>query len=91
MDDDLQGEIVTKTVAQIRPLMVGLPPGVQGAIIADLLAIWLAGHRGDEDVIEQYREVLLGQHNDLVRALIPINVASMARSDRDPMTAVFEE
>ena len=36
---------------QVFPLLKGHPPEMQGCVLADLLAIWLAGHHvaGDED------------------------------------------
>lgn len=34
----------TRIVEQIRPLLGGHPPPLQGMVIAELMAIWLAGH-----------------------------------------------
>jgi hypothetical protein len=57
-------------VAQrIHPLLAGLPPQVQGAALADLLATWLAGHE------PELREALLDLHIHTVRELVPINEA----------------
>jgi hypothetical protein len=63
--------LVAEIVDGIRPLLGGQHPAVQGAVIADLLAIWLAGH--DHDI----REALLDSHLGHVRELIPVNVAMM--------------
>jgi hypothetical protein len=35
---------VANAVSLIRPIMTGLPPHVQGAVIAEVLATWLGGH-----------------------------------------------
>ena len=59
----------------IRPLLAGKPAQVQGAVLADLLALWLAGHvmRGDPKATEAMREEALDMHLKAVRALIDIN------------------
>jgi hypothetical protein len=48
---------------------------VQGAVLADLLAIWLAGHHvaGDEDATRKMRAELLSMHCTMVRELTSIN------------------
>ena len=62
---------VERIVNAIKPLLAGHPPEVQGAVLADLLAMFLAGHVGpDADTV---REDLLWFHIDLVRQLIPVN------------------
>jgi hypothetical protein len=62
----------------IRPLLSGQPAGVQGAVLADLLAIFLAGHRSDTPAhTEQVREAALAFHIETVRKLIPVNAALM--------------
>lgn len=66
-DQKLVGEIVER----IRPLLAGHHPAVQSAVVADLLAMWLAGHEHD------IREALLDSHLGLVRELVPVNVAAM--------------
>jgi len=59
----------------IRPLFEGKPAQVQGAVLADLLATWLAGHvmLGDQKATEAMREQVLEMHLVSVRALIDIN------------------
>lgn len=66
---------VFNIVQAIRPLMVGKSPEVQGAVLADLLATWLAGHivRGDPKATKRLREFMLKQHIVAVRALIDLN------------------
>lgn len=41
--DNLEKE-AQRITEQIRPLLGGHPPTLQGMIIAELMAIWLAGH-----------------------------------------------
>lgn len=53
--------------ALIAPLLAGRGPGVQGAALADLLAMWIAGHNPDA------REELLKNHVEAVRTLVPLN------------------
>ena len=60
--------LVREIVERIRPILAGHHPAVQGAVVADLLAIWLAGHQAD------LREALLENHIDKVRKLVPPNV-----------------
>jgi hypothetical protein len=48
---------------------------MQGAILADLLAIWLAGHHveGDKDATRKMRVELLAEHCTAVRQLTSVN------------------
>ena len=66
---------VVELVQQISPLLVGKSANVQGAALADLLAIWLAGHviRGDPKMTKKMREMMLKAHIVAVRGLIPLN------------------
>ena len=56
---------------RIKPLLAGEPAELQGAVIADLAAIWLAGHRvaGDRAEGDAMREELLALHTEHVREL----------------------
>jgi hypothetical protein len=60
-------------VQQIRPLLAGLRSESQGAILADLLSLWLAGHLvpGSQEETDELRTLLLDNHIEAVRALIP--------------------
>jgi hypothetical protein len=62
-------------VLRIRPLLADHPPDIQGAALADLLAIWLAGHHveGDEAATGDLRAELLASHCALVRHLTTVN------------------
>jgi hypothetical protein len=63
-----------KLTQQIREMLAGKPPEVTGAILADLLAMYLAGHIGDGDeTTEGLRELMLQVHVEAVRKLIPVN------------------
>jgi hypothetical protein len=62
-------------VKKIRPLLAGKDPSVQGAVLADLLAMWLAGHvqLGDPKATKRIREEMLEMHIVGVKALIDVN------------------
>lgn len=66
---------VIALVALIRPLLAGKDPLVQGAALADLTAIWLAGHHvaGDSAATQTVRAELLARHLEGVAKLVPIN------------------
>lgn len=51
----------------IASLLKGRDPGVQGAVLADLLSIYLAGHAPD------LREEILQMHIEAVRELVPVS------------------
>ncbi len=71
--------LVSLLVAQIKPVLAGQPPEIQGAVLADCLAIWLAGHHveGDEDATRALRADLLAQHCSIVRHLVTVNAKMM--------------
>jgi len=56
---------------RIAPILAGQPAELQGAVVADLAAIWIAGHR-DESRAEgdAMREELLEMHVRHVRELV---------------------
>jgi hypothetical protein len=56
----------TALADQIRPLLSGHGPEVQGAALVQLVALHLVGHPA------QARESVLAMHNDAVRSLIPV-------------------
>ena len=66
---------IAAIVDRIKPLLAGKSPEVQGAVLADCLAIWLAGHHvaGDEDATRTLRADLLAIHCAAVRNLVPVN------------------
>jgi hypothetical protein len=60
---------------RIQPLLAGHGPELQGAVIADLCAIWIAGHRCSDPAQErQIHEELLALHKEHVRELVAMYV-----------------
>jgi hypothetical protein len=57
---------VEELSARIRPMLAGNDPAIQSAVIADLLAMWIAGHH------PELRDELFTQHIALVRRLVPV-------------------
>ncbi len=57
--------------ARIKPLLAGHPPEVQGAALADLLSIWLAGHHPCA------RKELAVLHLEYVIKLVPVSEAQI--------------
>lgn len=76
MNGEFSPQDTIDLVEKIRPLLAGHDPRIQGAALADLLAIWLAGHviATPED-----RDALLALHIEYVRQLVPINQAILAK------------
>jgi hypothetical protein len=67
-------EVAAKIAERAKPIFAGHSPEVQGAVLADLLALWLAGHQtGDSASNAQLRNLLLTAHIEAVRELIPVN------------------
>jgi hypothetical protein len=66
---------IAAVVERIKPILMGRAPEIQGAILADLLATWLAGHHveGDEDATRKLRADLLAIHCGEVRNLVTVN------------------
>lgn len=76
---EVDAKEVRRIANQARHLLAGRPAAVQSAVLADLLAIYLAGHivRGDPVKTDVLREQLLDLHVDLVRQLVPVNAATI--------------
>jgi hypothetical protein len=64
-------------VQAVDGLLAGQHPAVIGAALADLTAMWIAGHVaiGDEAATARARAGLLAKHVELVLLLVPINAA----------------
>jgi len=58
---------VEEIVAKIATMFAGTPPEVVGAVLADLLARFIAGHAPD------IREEVLALHIEFMRPLIEVN------------------
>jgi hypothetical protein len=74
-----RAEQVAAIVEQFGPLLAGKPAEVQGAVLADCLAIWLAGHHipGDVEGTRKMRAELLSVHCSMVRELTSANAKIM--------------
>lgn len=66
---------IRNAVERIKPHLAGRSPEVQGCILADLLAIWLAGHQveGDSDATRKLRGEVLATHLLGVEGLVAAN------------------
>ena len=75
---------IAQLIEHIRPILAGQPAPVQGAVLADLLATWLAGHIDSTGrrQTEALREELLKHHLATVRALVPVNAAHIHGSTK---------
>ena len=66
--DDNTG-IVTGLVEAISPLLAGQSPGVQGAVLGDLVAMYFAGQH------PSVREQVITLWIDMMRSLVGVNAA----------------
>lgn len=71
-------EEVERIVEEIRPLLAGKPPEFQGAVLCDLLAIWLAGHP------PALREGVLAYHIAMAQSLVAVNEAMLFGPEGHP-------
>ena len=58
-------KLVERLSKRIRPLLAGHSPEIQGAVLADLVSLFIAGHH------PAMREEILALHTEAVRKLIP--------------------
>jgi hypothetical protein len=63
--------LVKQICAAVSPLLRGFAPEIQGAVLAELTSMWLAGHMGPG--ADRVREELLELHIATIRDLIPEN------------------
>jgi len=72
-NDDFVREVVV-TAESIKPLLAGKPPPVQGAVLAELTALWITHHfvQGDEDEQRELWEYLFQMHMNKVRELMEV-------------------
>jgi hypothetical protein len=72
-------EEITLVAERIKPLLAGHDPAVQGAVLADLVGLWLAGHQvpGDAEATRTLRAHLLAEHCAVVRQLTAVNAMIM--------------
>jgi hypothetical protein len=69
-DDD--ATLALQITDAMKPLLAGYPRMVQSAVLANLTALWLAGHYATDEEIStaQLREELLEGHVKLIRDMI---------------------
>jgi hypothetical protein len=67
--------LIADTIEKVRPLLAGKGPAVQGAVLADLLAMWLAGHwiPGEVEETKEAREASLAHFVETVWQLVGVN------------------
>jgi len=58
---------VAAIVEEIKPLLARRDPSVQGAVLCELLSLWLAGHS------PMVRKAMLTMHFKAVQEMIPIS------------------
>jgi hypothetical protein len=59
-------------------ILAGLAPEVQGAVLADLTALYFAGHH------PSVREQVLAMHFEAIRSLIDVNIKIAIREGKLP-------
>ena len=74
---------VERLVEKIRPILVHQNPQVQSAVLADLLATWLAGFvvQGDLKKTRDLRAELLRRHIELVVELTEVSAWMLGTQD----------
>jgi len=65
--------LVDKLVELVRPILAPYSPEIRGAVLADLMAINLAGFQGIGK--HKVRRDLLRMHNEAIQNLIKVNEA----------------
>jgi hypothetical protein len=79
MSEGMDLPVVCRLVEEVRPILAGHSPEVIGAALADLVAIWLAGHvvAGDIEATDRRRGELMLMHAQAVRHLTAINALQL--------------
>jgi hypothetical protein len=83
--DDIEVDEVKALIDRISPILRGHDRQVQGAVLADLLARWLAGHCVPDDRFQTIlmRGRMLHQHMKIVRDLTKVNAMKMELENID--------
>jgi hypothetical protein len=79
-ESEAQSYEALELIDQIKPILGGHSPAVISAVIADLFALFLAGHQdpaGEGARIDGIREKIIERWVTLVKDLIPINAAQV--------------
>jgi hypothetical protein len=66
MSTDRKLAMARGVIEEIKPLLRGWGPEVQGAVLAELAALWIAGHRPD------FRQQVFDVWTATVQSLVPI-------------------
>jgi hypothetical protein len=73
-DEEIAGDVAVRAMVLrkiIEPILAGQGADVQSAVLADLTAMWLAGHIAEtKKQTKRVREMLLRDHVKLIRDLI---------------------
>lgn len=74
MSDDAI-KLVAQVVQDCSAHMQGKPPEIQGAVLVELVSMYLAGHfiADSPEETKRLRETMLQLHVSTVRDLIPVN------------------
>ena len=77
--DNKQLDVVKALSDRISPILHGQDRQVQGAVLADLLARWLAGHCVPDDRFQTIlmRGRILNEHMKIVRDLTKVTAMQM--------------
>jgi len=83
--DDTEVDKVKALTDRISPILHGQDRRVQGAVLAHLLARWLAGHCVPDDRFQTIlmRGRILHQHMKIVRDLTKVNAMQMELENID--------
>lgn len=73
--------IAHDTVERIKPILAGIRPDIQGAVIGDLFAIYLAGHVGPGQ--DDIRDEIIGHWIELVRSMVPIYQEQLEKMEKN--------
>jgi hypothetical protein len=83
--DNKQLDVVKALIDRISPILHGQDRQVQGAVLAALLARWLAGHYVPDDRFQTIlmRGRILNEHMKIVRDLTKITAMQMELENID--------
>ena len=72
-------------VNAISPILKGRTPAIQSAVLADLVATFVAGHRveGDRAATRDLRQAILATHTKYARALVSLH-AQLIHGEHEP-------
>lgn len=74
MPDEAIPKRVAELTVQIRQILFGQPTEVQGAVLINLVSIFVAGYEviGDIEETRRVRAQVLVNHMSVVRAMVPL-------------------